>query len=44
MSIHIDEYEKGMQNLNKGPQGLAIQLSVRACMSDNERRVNDRTV
>ena len=41
MSTHIDEYEKGLKNLNNGPQGLAIQLAVCVCMSKNEITAND---
>ena len=44
MSTYKDEYEKGMKNLNKGKQGLTIQLSVCVCVSKNERRANECTV
>ena len=44
MSIYYkDEYEKGVKNLSKGIQGLAVRLSVCVCMRNNERRVSDCT-
>ena len=44
MSMYKDEYEKGMRNLNKGKQGLTIQLSVCVCVSKNETSANECTV
>ena len=35
MSMHEDEYEERVKNLKKSKQGLAIQLSVSMCMSEN---------
>ena len=43
-AMSMDEYEEGARNLIKGIQGLAIQLPVCVCISENERSVHYDTI